>query len=287
MMNLPRAVVLEGQSKAILMSAGGTNTQGVWSGYQFCNNNGGGSSCTTTPSVAATGALMYWTQPNVYVPTGTGAPGCNGSTACGTYVWAGLDSGVGGVYFLQTGSIGIIRDDLGIQVTNYYLFWEDYESTSSGATLCTGLLNQNLISPGDTIEPTVTLSSGTSYNLYTKDTTNGNSCTSNPNPYTFSHTPYFEDFIVERGIWNSVQVHLAKFDTTTIYGQVEWGTTWYPISRPNGDGWYYQSLMVNNGVTSACAGSWSSGTCSDSVSGGITAGTWGSFTETWVSSEYT
>ena len=85
-------------------SASSNYNSTYWSGYQFCNNTGG-SGCPTTPSTAATASKETFTQPNVYVPTGTGAPNCYGSTACILDIWAGLDtSGMGGAYLLQAGS---------------------------------------------------------------------------------------------------------------------------------------------------------------------------------------
>jgi len=144
------------------------------------------------------------------------------------------------------------------------------------------------ISPGDTIVPEVIWATGSTYYVYTTDSTTGKQCAPNSSPYTFSHTPYFEDFIVERSrLSGGGLTHLAKFDTETIYGKVEWGTTLYPISRPDGDGWANQILMQNSGVTSMCSGAWSSPTCSDYVLGGITANTWGRYTATWLSSQYT
>lgn len=267
-------------------------TTGTWTGYQFCNANGQGSSCPTTPSVVAKGAYGTFTQPNVYVPSGTGAPSCYGSTACTFGLWVGLDTagaGQGSEYVLQTGSLGVIYQSGGSHHTNYYLWWEDVESGSSTATVCSGLFNGNFISPGDNLDMNVTVYSGDTYTIYSYDGTNQNECTPNyGSPYTFNHTPYFEDFIGERQGWNGVfPTHLANFDTTSFYGQVEWGTTWYPISRPYGDGWYDQALMKNNGVTNACSGTWSSGTCYAYVSGGITAGTFGAFSTTWISSQYT
>jgi len=264
---------------------GESTTSDNWAGYQFCDNSGGGAYCPTTPSTAATDTFMNFTQPNIYVPTGTGAPSCgSGSSECSLAIWTALDTanGTSGAKFLQTGSWGQISGGN----TNYYLWWEDYESSSSTATICTGLLNQNLISAGDTIEAFVTLSSGDQYTVEAYDYSNGNYCIPSSNPYTFNHTPYFEDFIFERVMVSSTLTHLAKFDTTTASGYVVWGGTSYPISRPYGDGWYQQWTM-NNGVVNACSGTWSGGTCSASVSGGISAGTFGSFTSTWVSSEYT
>jgi hypothetical protein len=265
-----------------------------WSGYQFCNNNGGGASCPATPSVAANGANMYFTQPNVYVPTGTNAPSCNNSVGCELGIWDGLDTGSGGAYVLQTGSNGWIRNPTGLlQVTNYWLWWEDVESSSSTFNPCMGSLGGNYISPGDTIAPEVYVSTTNSNQFYVSvvDQTNGKACTpaitGGSNPYTFSHTPYFEDFIVERMIAGTTLSALPKFDTETLHGQVQWGTTWYPISRPWGDSWYEHILMVTNGVTNMCSGTWSLGTCNDAVAGGTTANTYGSFTSTWINSEYT
>lgn len=256
-----------------------------WAGYQFCNNSGGGAYCPSTPSTSAVNTYMNFTQPNIYVPTGTGAPSCgSGSSECSLAIWTALDTtnGTSSAYILQTGSVGLIHSG----TTNYYLWWEDVESSTSTWNLCTGLLNQNLISAGDKIDSFVLLNSGSDeYYAYSYDVSNGNSCHSS-SLYTWNHTPYFEDFIFERVSVSGTLTHLAKFDTTTASGQVVWGSTTYPISRPYGDGWYQQYTMKNT-VVNICSGSWSGGTCSASVSGGTAANTFGSFTSTWVSSQYT
>jgi len=259
---------------SIFASSPSTN----WSGYQFCNDSGG-YTCSGTPSTVANGAFMNFTQPNVYDPTGTGAPSCDNTIGCSTDIWTGLDTacqGVGG-YILQTGSVGYIRNPSGLlEVTNYWLWWEDVESSSSTATTCMGTLGGNLISPGDTIDEGVYVSASNSgeYYVYSIDANNENGC-SPTNPYTFSHTPYYEDFITERETAGTSLTAIAKFDTTTVSGQVEWGTSTYPISRPWGDGWYSQILMENGSpqVTNVCSGSWSGSSCTNSVSGGIGVGT--------------
>jgi hypothetical protein len=268
---------------AISAQFGESVTRQNWAGYQFCNNSGGGAYCPTTPSTAATDTYLNFTQPNIYVPTGTGAPSCgSGSSECSLAIWTALDtSNSSSAYILQTGSWGQISSG----TTNYYLWWEDLESSSSTATLCTSLLG-SLISPGNQIDANVLLNSGSSYYLSSYDVTNGNSCAANPNPYTFNHTPYYEDFEFERVSVSGTLTHLAKFDTTTASGQVVWSGTTYPISRPYGDGWYQQATMQNSGQINACSGTWSSPTCSASVTGGINANTYGSFTTTWVSSHY-
>ena len=119
------------------------------------------------------------------------------------------------------------------------------------------------------------------------DASNSEVCAPTSSPYTFSHTPYFEDLIVEIQSFNNNPGILAKFDTTTISGQVEWGATYYPISRPYGDDWYQQIGMVSSGDYNVCTGTWTSPHCYAYVSGGITAGTYGSFTATWVTSNGT
>jgi hypothetical protein len=159
------------------------------------------------------------------------------------------------------------------------------ESSSSTANFCTSLFGGSLISATNQIHANVLLNSGSSYYLSSYDVTNGNSCAANPNPYTFNHTPYFEDFIFERVGISGTLTHLAKFDTTTVSGQVVWSSTNYPISRTYGDGWYQQWTMKNTGQINACSGTWSSQTCSASVNGGINANTYGSLDTTWVSSQ--
>jgi hypothetical protein len=254
-----------------------------WSGYQFCNNNGG-YGCPTTPSTAAQASKESFTQPNVYVPTGTGAPNCYGSTACVLDIWAGLDtSGQGGAYLLQAGSTAEIYNNefLG-HVTQYYLFWEDVESGSSTSTVCT----TTQISPGDTIAVEVIQVSGDTYYAYATDSAKNLMCGPTTTPYTFNHTPYFNDFIFERAsIPSGGYNNLPKFDTTTLSGQVYW-SGWYPISRPWGDGWYQRAQEYNSNTLNMCSGSYSPGTCTDSVSGGTSQNTYGSFVGTWITSHY-
>ncbi len=235
---------------------------------------------------------MQWTQPNVYVASGQS---CNNSAGCTLATWVGLSDLVNATDLIQTGSFGSIWSNFGIQTTNYWLFIDVIVSASAVYTLtCMGSGGGNLISPGDTINSVVALYNGMSgyYNLYSTDSTNGKQCSSNPNPYhSFSSSVYFDDFIQERALTATCPCwsHLPKFDNETLYGQVEWGTTFYPISRPNGDGWVEQDNMINSGTQNICGGWWHSSisTCIDNIAGGITASTWGSYYGGWLSSANT
>lgn len=227
-----------------------------------------------------------FTQPNIYVPTGSNQPGC-GTVTCTMAAWDALDTyAPGGQYILQTGSVGFTNYcEISCQ-THYYLWWEDYESGSSSATFCT-----NAPSPGDTVTPVVQLTSGSSYDVYTKDTTSSVTCSSSPYPYTFSHTPYWGDFILERANVCSGGVcgaDLAKFDNFWLQGKIAYygASSGVAISRTYGNGWYENLVMVNSGVTNICSGSWSSPTCSPSVSTGTLTG-YGEFYNTWISSQNT
>ena len=85
--SLPTTVAFVTTLPAVSFCSGSQCYSGPdWSGYQFCQQSGG-SSCPSTPNTVAQGALMTFTQPNVYVPTGSGAPSCNNSVGCDFSTW--------------------------------------------------------------------------------------------------------------------------------------------------------------------------------------------------------
>lgn len=222
----------------------------------------------------------------------SGAHGTNDtSTGCGLATWVGLSDYWNASDLLQTGSFGYIWNNGGLK-TNYWLFVDAFVSGSATYTLtCMGSGGGNLISPGDTID-SVVLYNGMSgyYDVWSTDSNNGNQCSSNPSPHHFTSTVYFDNFVQERsetsgGVWTI----LPQFTNETLYGQVEWGRYFYPISRPNGDGWVVQDNMINGGTQNVCGGWWSSGTsnCVDNIAGGITVSTWGSYYGGWLSSANT
>jgi Peptidase A4 family len=194
-------------------SSQGSNCQAptpMWAGYQLCDGyNSGGPYCTSPPSNTIQAVYGSFAQPNIYIPTGNNQPGC-GTVACTFSTWVALDTyAPGGSSILQTGSIGVMTFCEISCITNYGVFWEDYEGSGS-ATICSWAP-----SPGDTITPVVQWSSGNSYYVYTTDTTKSKSCTSSPYPYTYSHTPLWGDFIIERqrgGQGGISGQDLAKFD---------------------------------------------------------------------------
>ncbi len=265
---------------SLSVGGGGAYSLTTWSGYQFCNGyKSGGAYCANTPNQLQS-VIGYFVQPNVYVPTGSNQPGC-GTVYCDLAVWTGLDTyAPGGLYILQTGSIGYTRL-CPLCVTSYNLVWEDLESSSSGAVYCTGSLGG-----GNTIIPEVLLSSFTNeYYVSTTDTTTGFSCTSNPYPYTWSHTPYWGDFILERAPFHGGQ-DLVKFQDFYFQDKIQYGGSWTPISNYYNDLWYDMVYMQNSGVYNLCSGIWTPpSSCTASVPAGSSG--YGEFYNTWISSQYT
>ncbi len=131
----------------------------------------------------------------------------------------------------------------------------------------------------------VELSSGNSYFVFTDDTKTGGTCSSNPYPYTWAHSAYWGDFIIERALINNGR-DLARFDNFYLQGKIEFGNSWAPINQYYGDLWYDTEYMQNSGVWNLCSGTWMApSTCTPSVVAGSSG--YGQFYNTWISSQNT
>lgn len=252
-----------------------------WSGYQFCNgHNSGGAYCQNPPVNAIVRADGSWTQPSVVKPSGNNQPGCSGNPGCDLAIWTGVDTSVGGGNFLQTGS-DVYITLYGLTSTPS-LWWQDYP-TQSSANFCYPYASQQ----GDLLKSYVYWSIS-AWIVYTLDVTTSFSCTSNPYPYTWSHTAYWADFIVERaGQLGGGIRSLAQFSSFYLEGKTQQAGSpnTYPITTPYNDLWYQRYWMQNIGVNNVCSGTWTSPNCYPSVIPGSTG--MGKFNNVWITSQNT
>ncbi len=281
--NTPVTVISVGFAPAVKYGVCSNNTSDCsgpsqfWSGYQFCDgHNSGGGYCAFPPAYSIQAVYGEFTQPNIYVPSGSNQPGCS-NTLCSISSWVGLENCSSCSdpynYILQTGTAGNISSCFLCSGTTYLSWWEAYPSDPVYCKSWTP-------TPGDAIYPEVYFYSGNEYYVQTTDASNGQTCSSVPSPYSWGITPLWGDFIVE----NPAGTVLPKFDNFWFLGQITYEGSTFPISRPFGDGWYAQTYMENIGVINVCSGSWQSGSCLPSVS---LSGSDGEFYNTWISSQNT
>jgi hypothetical protein len=278
--NVPPSIVTNVQTFPALYASVNSNPSPTWSGYKFSGNQG-----ITNPVKDADGSFP---QPTIDFPAnhGTNQPGCGWPSYCRLAIWTGLETGGSSNNILQTGTMAVAPS--GGSIT-YQLFVEDWPAHSAG--FCS-----NPVSAGDTIKPQVydaTIVGGSSGYFYvqTTDTTNGWTCSTSPNPYSWSHTAYYGDFIMERpGVGCCWTASLPYFSPAGFWfqGRVYYDTSgvgaYHSIADPYVNGWGQWYYMINSNVWNMCSGSYSGGTCSQYVT--LTSG-YGEFQNTWITSQYT
>ncbi len=261
-------------------SASSNNPQATWSGYELYYPSGSG-------NYEQLEATIDFTQPTIDFPNnhGTSQPGC-ASPACNMVIWSGLTTNPSdncngsACTMLQGGSDAEAYINQGGRHVIYYQMW--YEEVPSGPVYC----SLNDMSSGHAIEAYVysaTLVGGSSGQWYiiVDDHTNGNTC-SPTNPISNSFVPYFAELTLERpcslpflgqcyGLFS-----LPYFSQYGQQGRLYYNGAVTGANVPYNAGYYNHEIMQVNGqnlITNTA----------------ITQGSpnWGTFTNTWVTSQGT
>jgi hypothetical protein len=184
---------------------------------------------------------------------------------------------------LQTGSWATLASG---GSPTYQLWVEDYPAHAAG--FCS-----NPVSSGDIIKPSVysaTIVGGPSgsYYVQTYDSTNGWVCSTSPNPYPWEppNSVKWAYFMLEIPIVNTYwHADLPYFSPSfNFQGRVYYDGAYHPITDPYNNGWGVWYKMVNNNVLNICSGWYIVNTCNQQVN---LIGSYGQFTNTWITSQYT
>jgi hypothetical protein len=173
----------------------------------------------------------------------------------------------------------------------YGLWWED--STAGPANPCGQGTSPGHVIDTEVFDQVINLQPTNNWYVYIYDATSNYLCSASSEPYSWSHTPYFSQFQLERPKYDIFGDHnsLPYFTTFILQGQMDDASNFpaYPISTPFSNNWGIQQLMQNpnGGLTNACSGSWAPNTCTASVTYNSQNGGVGQFTNTWVTSQNT
>jgi hypothetical protein len=242
-----------------------------WSGFQVQANSG-----ATQPIY---GAYSTFTQEAAQYPTG----GCGNAGTCNFGTWVGLtDSSLAGNNHLaQDGTAGFCIVVTGSTCTaTSYFAW--YELLTAPAIQCTSIT----VTPGhsyyvETENEAVYGGYNYDYDFYIYDNSNGYSCSSYGNSYSQMTSPKYGEFILENV---EVQANgwyepLAAFDPVPFtYSYINTAGYWSTI---NNFIWGAYDMENAPGAYGIC------GTYVVNVNYGSGLGSYGDFTMTFVSSQYT
>lgn len=279
------------------------NVNAFLSGYQFCS---GATYCSGTLTEIYDGD-GYFAQPTIDKPSnhGSNQPGCNWLSDCTLATWIGLSNYPGTppsgqtTYLLQAGSWDSWQSSSGngCNCYHYQLWYENLTITSSSSgpppVLCGTAKNF-----GDTIDPTVFESSYTGntgyWYVWAYDATLSKICEPTVSGLSAGEihwkvVPYYASYLLERpqyatSFGQPLYLDLAYFSTFNFYGELVYSSAYHSITTPYNNNWGTYYNMTNSGVRNICSGSYSGGSCSQSI---ITSGSYGYFTNTWLTSQNT
>jgi hypothetical protein len=204
-----------------------------WAGYELPGNSGASNKVLE--------ALMYYNQPTVSQPSGTGQPTC-GFTACYASVWDGLENSqlAGNNNLVQAGTDGYLTCSTCI---SYEGWWQ--AGASSNTSYCPTTFT---VHPNDQI--TIDIYNGvleappapsTTYYIYLFNS-NGNQVCSPLNGYLYYSNmtlPTYATFILER------LLHLAKFTSFNMNGQIYYNLNLQSAYIPYSNGWGHKIIMYS------------------------------------------
>lgn len=251
-------------------SASSCTASATWSGYESSYTSGGS-------RLEQLEATMNWAQPTVDFPANhsSSQPGCS-TPYCGLAIWSGLTDFS---TLLQAGSFAQLSQRGGIE----YQLW--YEEVPSAAVFCT----PGDTAHGDSVESYVysaTLVGGSSgyWYLFAEDHTNSNICQPT-NPFSNSFNPTYAEFIAERPCETYITYcvttySLPYFSTFSPEGRMYYNGGVKGLDC-SGCGQYINQYAIENPVSSSGYQNIKNSAITD------TGTNWGSFTDTWLTSQNT